>query len=410
MFDFANSSYTTMIVTFAYSVYFVETVVTGGGYDPGTGDFLWGLSSGLSQGIVLVTAPVLGAIADFSGAKKRFLLFTYLGCVLATASLGLVGPGDVVLGVVLFVVSNVFYSSGENLIAAFLPEIASRKKMGRVSGLGWAVGYFGGLASLGVCFPLLEDGLGEENAASVRLSFVVVGAFFLLAGSPTFLFLCERRRPQALPAGKGYAALGFARVLETLRQVRQYRQLWRFFLVFLSYSGGIYVVIFFANIYATRELGMTVRELLWLFAILQLSGSVGAFVFGVFQDRLHSKFAIEVSLLLWLVVCIGAYMTESKLAFYVIANVAGLAMGAAQSAGRALVGLLSPVERSGEFFGFWGLFWKLSGLISLPLFGLASRALGPRTAILLTGVLFLLGIFGMLWIDEEEGRRAAEGE
>jgi len=409
MFDFANSSYTTMIVTFAYSVYFVETVVVGGGYDREVGISLWGWSSGLSQGLVLITAPVLGAVADFSGAKKRFLLVTYLACVVATACLGFVGPGDVALGILLFVFSNVFYSSGENLIAAFLPEIAPRERMGRVSGLGWALGYFGGLASLALCFPFLEDGLDAANATSVQISFVVVGAFFLLAGLPTFLFLRERASRQALPAHKGYIAVGFARVFETLQHVRQYRQLFRFLFVFLSYNCGIYVVVYFANIYATVELGMTVTELLWLFLILQISGSAGAFVLGVFQDRLSSKFAIQVSLLLWLVVCVGAYGTQSKPAFYLIANVAGLAMGSSQSAGRALVGTFSPVERCGEFFGFWGLFWKLSGLVGLPLFGLASRALGMRNAILLTGAFFLLGMVGMLWVDEEEGRRAAAG-
>jgi len=407
MFDFANSSYTTMIVTFAYSVYFVETVVPGGGYDKETGDLLWGLSFGLSQGLVLITAPVLGAIADFSGAKKRFLLFTYLACVVATACLGFVGPGDIALGISLFVVSNVFYSSGENLIAAFLPEIAPPERMGRVSGLGWALGYFGGLASLALCFPFLEDGVGAANATSVRISFVVVATFFLLAGLPTFLFLRERAGTQASPAQKGYIAVGFARVFETLRHVRRYRQLSRFLFVFLSYNCGIIIVVAFAVIYAKRELGMTQLELLWLFIILQVSASVGAFVLGVLQDRLSSKFAIQVSLILWLAVCVGAYATESKPAFYLIANVAGLAMGSAQSAGRALVGTFSPSERSGEFFGFWGLFWKLSGLVGPPLFGLASASFGMRTAILLTGTFFVLGMVGMLGVDEAAGRQAA---
>ncbi|MBI4602031.1 MAG: MFS transporter, partial [Planctomycetes bacterium] len=147
-FDFANSSYTTMISTFTFALYFTKTVAREAGLAPEAGDFLWGLGVAASQGIVLLTAPVVGAIADFSGSKKRFLFLSYLGCVLGTACLGLVGPGDVALGFTLFVVSNVFYSAGENLIAAFLPEITTPERMGRVSGLGWALGYLGGLGSL----------------------------------------------------------------------------------------------------------------------------------------------------------------------------------------------------------------------------------------------------------------------
>jgi UMF1 family MFS transporter len=407
MFDFANSSYTTMIVTFAYSVYFVKTVVPGSGYPAEKGDLLWGLGNGVSQAVVLITAPVVGAIADFSGAKKRFLLLSYLLCVGGTACLGFVGPGDVVLGLSLFIVSNIFYSCGENLVAAFLPEIAATEDMGRISGTGWALGYMGGLASLAACYPFLRGGLDEKNAPQVRESFLVVALFFFLAGLPTFLFLRERARPKELPKGKNYVTAGFYRVHETLLQVRRYRQLFRFLVVFLAYTAGINIVVSFSNIFAEREIKMTIQELLMLFIFLQVSGSLGAVLFGFLQDRVSSKVAIQLSLLLWVTVCVGAYFSHSKAHLYVVGNVAGLAMGSAQSAGRALVGTFSPKERNGEFFGFWGLFWKLSAVIGPPFFGWTSLHLGIRNAILVTTIFFVLGIVGMFFVDEEEGKRAA---
>jgi UMF1 family MFS transporter len=405
-FDFANSSYTTMIITFSFALYFVETVVPGAGKSQETGKLLWGIGAAISQWIVVLSAPLVGALADFSGAKKRFLLLSYLGCVLGTGLLALVGPGDVALGMVLFIASCVCYSAGENLIAAFLPEIAPPERMGRISGAGWALGYIGGLASLAVCFPFLRAGVGPEQASSVQASFLVVAAFFLLGGLPTFLFLRERAVPQPLPPGRTYFGIGLQRVLETLRRVRRYRQLFRFLCVFLVYASGINVVVAFATIFAKQEMGMGMTELLVFFLVLQISASVGALAFGVLQDRLSSRTAVILSLVLWLAVCLGAYWTRSTGVFYVIGNLAGLAMGASQSAARALVGTFSPVARSGEFFGFWGLFWKLAGGGPL-VFGAVQLWLGSRNAILVTAGFFVLGIVGMCFIDEAEGRRAA---
>jgi UMF1 family MFS transporter len=407
MFDFANSSYTTLILTVAFPVYFVSAVAGGAGFPEKQGNVFLGLSSGLAQGLVVLSAPVLGAIADFAGAKKRVLLITYLGCVAGTAALGLVGPGDLTLGILLFIVSSLFYSSGENVVAAFLPEIAPPEKLGRVSGLGWALGYMGGLGSLFACYPFLKDGVGPDNAPSVRLSFLVVALFFFLGGLPTFLFLRERAVSRPLPPGKGYIGIGFSRTLETLGRLRRYRQLFRFLAVFLVYSSGIAIAVLFSTVYGKQVLGMSMGDLTVLFIILQVSASAGALGFGLLQDRLSSKAAIQLSLILWLIACAGAYLAPSKGAFYVVGNVAGLAMGSSQSSARALVGTFSPAGRNGEFFGFWGLSWKLSAVIGPPVFGAAQHAFDMRIAILVTGLFFLAGMIGMLFVDEEEGKRAA---
>ncbi len=401
LFDFANSSYTTLIVTIGYSMYFAKTVVASE-----NSELLWGASNFISEGLVVLTAPIVGAIADFSGRKKPFLLLTWLGCVGGTACLGLVGPGDIALGMTLFVVSNILYSSGENLIAAFLPEITTPERMGRVSGYGWALGYFGGLVSIAFCFPFITRYTQYGDTTAMRLSFTVVAAFFLLGGLPTFVFLRERARRRPLPAGENYVSLGFRRVRETLSRVLRYRQLFLFLIVFGIYNCGVQIVIKFASIYAV-EIGIAGDAMLVFFLVVQISAGVGAFAFGFLQDYASSRTAIILSLVLWLIVCIVAYMTTSTAVFYAVGNLAGLAMGAAQSGGRALVGTFSPPERTGEFFGFWGLFWKLSAGVGPLSFGVVERFLGMRTAILLTGLFFVVGIVGMLFINEAEGRAEA---
>ena len=409
LFDFANSSYTTVIVTVVFSLYFKKTVVEGGGGTPQDGTNYWAFGLALSQILVLLSAPVLGAVADFSGAKKKFLFVTFVGCVAGTFALGWVGPGDLLLGLSLFVLSNFFFSSGENLIAAFLPELTTPERMGRISGMGWALGYLGGLGSLLACRPFLAEGFGPEQADSVQMAFVVVAVFFLVGGLPTFLFLRERAQPRAVPQGQTYLVLGFARVIATLRRIRDHRQLFRFLIVFMCYNCGIIIVISFSSIYADQALNMDSDELTTFFIVVQISASLGAFGFGYLQDRTGAKTALNLSLLIWVIVCLGAYRCETTVQFYVVGNLAGIAMGASQSGARALVGIFSPAGRSGEFFGFWGLVWKLSAVIGPLSFAYANDQLGMRYAVLLTGVFFVLGIAGMTCVNEAEGRREARG-
>ena len=230
---------------------------------------------------------------------------------------------------------------------------------------------------------------------------------FLVGGLPTFLFLRERARPQPLPDGQRYLAIGFSRVFATLRRIRDHRQLFRFLPVFFCYNCGIVVVISFSSIYARQELGMDANALMIFFIVVQVSASLGAFAFGFLQDRIGARTALSLSLVVWLFVCLGASFCRTTGQFYVVGNLAGIAMGASQSGARALVGTFSPAGRGGEFFGFWGLVWKLSAVVAPQLFVAFNRALGMRYAILLTGAFFLVGLVGMTFIDEKEGRREA---
>jgi MFS transporter, UMF1 family len=401
MFDFANSSFTTIIITVVFSVYFVEIVAL----KSSAADFLWSLGNLISQGLVLVSAPLMGAIADFSGAKKKFLFATYAVCIIFTASLYFAGPGQVVPALILFAIANYAYSSGENLIASFLPEIARPEDMGKISGFGWAFGYVGGLVSLLMCYPFIHGGFNLTNERNVRISCLVTAGFFLVAGIPTFLGLKERKQSQVLPPGRNYLNVGFHRVFDTFQHVRLFRELFKFLVIFSIYNCGVTIVVYFASIYATKVVRLSPAELIVFFLITQVSASVGAFIFGILQDRVGAKNTIYMTLCLWLGVIIGAYGSTGKTTFYVVGNLAGMGLGSSQSAARALVGLFSPRAKSAEFFGFWGLFWKLSTALGPFVFGSLSSLTGSmRFAILVTGAFFVIGL---AFVSEEKGVVAA---
>jgi MFS transporter, UMF1 family len=403
-FDFANSSFTTIIITIVYSVYF-RNIIAMGRTD---GDRLWAFGNTISQTLVLLSAPLLGAIADYSAFKKRFLFLSYITCIIFTALLTLTRPGEILFALGIFIVANFAFSSGENFIASFLPEISKPEDMGKISGFGWALGYIGGLVSLLLCFPLLKGGFGIENADNLRMTNLLVAVFFLIAGIPTFLWVRERKKATDLPPGMSYVRAGFSRIQDTFAHIRRFRELFRFLIIFGIYNCGVTTVVVFAAIYAVETVKLTGSEFLVFFLITQISASLGAFLFGLAQDRIGPKKTIYATLTIWLVTIAGAYFSTDKTMFFIVGNLAGLGLGSSQSAARALVGLFSPVEKSAEFFGFWGLFWKLSTAIGPLVFGLLSSGTGnQRLAILVTGVFFIIGMIGLGFINEKAGIEAA---
>jgi UMF1 family MFS transporter len=404
MFDFANSGYTTLIVTVAFSIYFTKLVAPGG-----NADFLWGLAIQISNLVVIVMAPPIGAMADDTGRKKLFLAGTYVLCVAGTAALWTVTPGLAILGVVLFIVSNIGFSLGENLASSFLPEISTPANIGRISGFGWGLGYLGGLTCLGLTWPLLSGGFVLDNLASLRAIWLVTAAFFLVAALPTFLFLYERApRSPARPL-VSYVRGSFSRLATTVRSLRHFAELARFLVIFFVFSCGLSTVIAFASIYAERTVGFGPGELIGLFMALQISSAGGAFLFGWIQDTIGARRTIQITLALWVLVSAGAALTTTKGMFWIVALCAGLGIGSAQSASRALVGLFSPVGKSGEFFAFWGLAGKGAFALGPLVFGLISSFTGSqRLAIAANGAFFIVALVAMSWVDEQRGRAAAE--
>jgi len=411
MYDFANSGYTTVVLTAVFNAYFVGVVAGNGPDKDGTATLLWTVAMAITNLIVLASAPILGAIADHGAHKKRFLALTTVGCVFFTALLGFVGQGDVVWGMVLVILSSLMFASGENFIAAFLPEIAGPEDMGRISGYGWSLGYLGGLLVLGLCLVYIQWAQAQGDAATqyVPVTMWITAAMFALAALPTFLWLRERAVPQPLAAGENYIRIGFARVRHTLVHAWRYRDLFRFLVSLAVYYCGINTVVVLAAIYAQEVMGFTMQENIMLILVVNITAAIGALGFGLAQDRLGSVRTLAITLVVWIGALVLAYFIESRAGFWVVANLVGFALGSSQSAGRALVGQFSPPGRSAEFFGLWGLAGKLAAVIGPLVYGLvAFLSHGDhRRALLSTCVFFILGFLLLMTVDERRGRAAA---
>jgi UMF1 family MFS transporter len=403
MFDFANSSYTTIIVSFFFSNTFTQLIAAGP-----SADLWWGRAILISNLTVFLLSPVMGAIADESGRKKAFLFASYLLCVGGTAALWFLEPGQILPALTLFVLSNVAFSFGENFAGAFLPEISTPANVGRISGFGWGLGYFGGLLSLALVYPFVKGGVTLENYDRLRLAWPATAAFFLLAALPTFLILRERA-PKRREPFTYYLANGFGRLATTVRSARTFRELVRFLSVFFVFSIGLTATIGFFGIYAARTLAFTPVELLLLGTAVQIPSALGAFIFGLVQDKLGARRTLQITLVLWLVVSASTALARDKATFWLVAMIAGLGIGSLQSASRALVGAFSPVSKSGEFFGLWGLAGKAAYAVGPLIFGWISSSTGSqRTAAAANGVFFLAGLLGLFLVDERRGIEVAQ--
>ncbi len=405
MYDFANSGYTTVVITAVFSAYFVAEVAG----DAPWATFAWTAALAVSYALIMLTAPLLGAWADAHAAKKRLLAATTLGCIIFTAAMALVGRGDITLAITLVILSNFFFGSGENLIAAFLPEIARGEALGRISGWGWGLGYLGGLAALGLCLAYVTNAqaAGAPATVFVPVTMLLTAMIFALASLPTFLFLRER----ALPQTGARVSIGavFAGLLETLRTAHRYRDLRRFLICLTFYQAGIQTVIALAAIYAQQAMGFTTRDTILLILVVNVTAAIGALLFGYLQDRAGHIRSIGIILVAWIVTVLLAWRATDAALFWLAANCVGLCLGSSQSAGRALVGYLSPSGRLAEFFGLWGLAVKCSSILGPLSYGAVSWLSGGdhRLAILLTGGYFVVGLLLLTGIDAGRGRQTA---
>lgn len=407
MFDFANSGYTTVVITAVFAAYFVGAVA--GGAEWAT--FAWTLALSISHLIVMFTIPAMGAWADRHAAKKRLLMMTTLGCVLATAALGLVGPGAVVLGMVLIVVSNVFFAWGESLVAAFLPELARPAAMGRVSGWGWSLGYVGGMLALGLSlgYVLWAQAQGQKAEQFVPVTMGITAAVFAVAALFTLALLRERAQPQTGPAGVAGWRESLRQLHRTFQQARRYRDFMWLLACVAAYQGGVAVAITLAAIYAEQVIGFVQQETMVLIFVLNIAAALGALAFGYWQDRLGHKLALGITLVGWVATCIIAALTTTKGGFWYAAAIAGVCMGASQSSGRAMAGMLAPPANLAEFFGLWTFATRVASIIGPLSYGAITWMTGgnQRLAIGFTAVLFVAGLALLMPVNMQRGRAAA---
>ena len=410
LFDFANTSYSIVVVTFLYAVYFKQTIVEG----KSIGDFYWSIGTSLSMFITALISPILGSIADYSAGKKRFLLLFTLTCILATTLLYFTGRGDIFLGLLLFVIANVGFEAGLVFYDAFLPEITAPKNYGRVSGYGFAMGYLGSLTTLAIIFPLVKF-------QNVKETFPLSAIIFLLFAIPLFIFIKDSRKN--VTRDKSFLSIGISRVFNTITNLKKYRNLSIFLLAFFFYIEGVNTVIFFSGNYASTTLHFSMEELIIFFLIVQTTAIIGALAFGFLADSIGQKKSLVISLIIWIITIAMAFITSNKenvlvqsisryfnvdatsvsrMSFYIVGLLAGSVMGATQSTSRSLMSKLTPFSRKTEFFGFYSLFGKSSAILGPLVFGYVSFITGEqRFAILTICLFFIVGLSILSFVKDE---------
>jgi len=420
MFDFANQAYTLLIITVVFGDLYTRVIV-GDAPDYRLGNLLWSLSLATSYLLVVVCAPVAGAVMDATASKKRFLFASYLVTVITTAMLYFVAPGWVILGVLLIIISNFAYSIGEAFIASFLPDLGPPEDLGKISGFGWALGYVGGMAS--ALFVLLALGeVSAENFDRIRWVGPWAAFFFLITAIPTFLWVRERGHPQPLPSVKLMISTGLGRVRSTLSHVREKTDLAFLLLSVFFAMSGIYIIITYAFIYGAQVIVWDPEVRILMFILMQITAAAGALGFGLIAHRIGVLLIYRITLIMWITAIILIFLTpiipdiafrlaglnwQAQYVFLVVSCVAGLSLGSCQSTTRTLVGLFSPLSRSAEFFGFWGLSMKLAGMTGVLSIGLLQLLFGLERAILFCALLFTVAFTVSLYVNEQRGCAAA---
>lgn len=403
MYDWANSAFATSILTAIYSVYFTETVV------PKGGDVWWNYANAISMILVCASGPIIGAITDYTGSKKRFFFFFWTMGFVACAALFFVKPGDAVLGFILFIFANIGFGGSVALNNAFLTELAPPDKMDRVSSFGWAMGYVGG----GICLALnlFMYRAIDDKVLAVRSCFAVVGLWWFVFSLPAALWLKERATPKARPPGRSLLSLGFADVMSTLRNLRRYKQLFLFLLAFLFFNQGIETVISNAAPYGSRAAGMEKDGLMVLVLVIQIVAAVGAFVFGRFAEKAGCKKVISLSLVVWLGVLVFAFFTTTPGMFWALGIAVAVVMGGTQALARGFFAQLTPPAKSAEFFGFFAIGGRAAAAVGSGLFGFITHLTGEmKWGIISLAVFFFAGMILLAKVDAKAGIEAAKAE
>lgn len=413
-FDVANQSFTLLINTLLFSIFFTEVVVT----DGKNRDTIWSLTFASSMLITVVLSPIFGAITDERAWKKECLVGSGIVCGVLTCLFGLIGPSQLWLAVLLYIPANVAYSLGENFLASFLPELAQRDRIARVSAFSWGVAYASALIILVIAAAVMAI-WGLNDPGQWRPLFVFAGVWFLIFLIPAAIRLRERAQP---PTGPRRSVIlgGFARLASSIRATREFRDLIMLLVASVFYGTGMSVVVFFASIIA-QEFGFKSIQLVGFIAVITVSGVFGTLIPMLLQDRIGHKRTIVLLLILWLITAIllavfaamharavaaGNAGTVPQWPLWVLGNLLGAGLGSLGAANRAFVAYLAPESRSGEVFGLWGLVFKLAAIFTIP-FAIVKDRLGTPASLMVLAGFIVVGLVCTLLINESRGRDAA---
>ncbi len=403
MYDWANSAFYLVVVTAVFPIYY--QTIAASDLDAETATFRFSMTTAIALGLVAVSAPVLGALADFLAWRKRLMAgFVLLG-ILTTACMFLISENDWLLAAVLFGIGNFAVATSFVFYDSFLPHVARGDEMDRVSTAGYALGYLGSGLLLVVFLP----GIQEDFANVARLAFVAVAVWWGVFSLPLFLRIPEPpREVEADEVDAGSAIrVSFRRLKETFQEIRTYRQAFQMLLAMLIYNDGIGTIIRMAGIYAV-ERGVPQKHVVTAILLVQFVGIPFAFLFGALAGRIGAKKSILAALVVFTAVCIVAYNLETTREFYAIAFMVGAVQGGAQALSRSLFASMIPKHKASEFFGFFSVFEKFAGIFGPLIFGWMIIATGStRGAILSVIAFFVIGGAILAFVDVEAGRRHA---
>lgn len=416
LYDWANSAFATTVLAAILPIYFAHIVPESGVTIPFSGETgrtlnapsLWAYAVSLSLLVVALSSPVLGTIADYTAAKKRFLgTFAFLGS-LCTALLFFVSQGQVWRCLLLFMAANVGFAGGNVFYNAFLPQLAGPEAIDRISGRGYAYGYLGGGILLALNLLMIEKhrlfGIPDPILAT-RLCFVSVGVWWALFTIPALVSLDERSSLRTDRHGS-LLTYGFKEVARTLARARRFRELIRFLIAFLIYNDGIQTVIVMAAMFGRTELQLDAGVLLATLLMIQIVGIPGALLLGLLAERIGAKRALLLALCLWTGVVCYAVFIKTATQFVALSALVGLILGGSQAVSRSLYGRFVPAAYSAEFFGFYAISNKFASILGPLLFGLVADLTGNiRLSVLSTAVFFLAGMILLGTVNVERGIR-----
>ena len=410
-YDWANSGFTTLVVTFVYSTYFVKAMTP----NEVLGTAWWSRGVTTSALLVALLSPVLGALADQGGLRRRLLGIMTTICIVASALLTFIEPGRpnaVLLALTVFVVANVCYEMGQALYNSFLPIIASPKKIGRISGYGWGIGYVGGLGCLVVALVGFVQpqvpwfGLTKEAGFNIRATNLLVAAWFLVFSLPFFLLA-----PPETRRATGHVALAtaFREIARLFKEIRRFREAAKFLVAQLVYNDGLITVFAFGGIYAAGTFGMNTAEIIVFGIALNVAAGTGAFAFGFVDDKIGGKATVMISLVALTIATGLAVWAPTRTWLWIAGMLLGIFAGPAQSASRSLMGRFVPPDRQGEFYGFYALSGKFTSFMGPLLLGVATQAFNSQRAGIGTILIFfLIGFVVLSTVDERAGMAAAK--
>ena len=409
LYDFANSSFTTLVVTFIYSAYFVRAIAP----SETVGTAQWSTGILITAIVVALASPVLGAIADSGGYRRRFLLGSTIVTVAASVLLFFPGEGEIVYALTVFVVANIAFEMANVFYNAYLPDIAPLDSIGRISGYGWALGYIGGLLCLVVAlvgFVQTETpwfGFSTEGGANIRATNILVAAWFAVFSIPMFIWV-PSERPAPLGKITHVVRDAFSQLGETFRELRRFRQVFRALLARLVYNDGLVTIFAFGGIYAVGTFGFTFSEVILFGIALNVAAGIGAFAFGFLDDRIGGRKTILITLVGLTAATALAVFAETKTMLWVAGILLGLLVGPNQSASRSLIGRFIPDDRETEFYGFFAFSGKATSFLGPLLLGQLTLAFeSQRVGVATVAVFFVIGGLLLLRVNEAEGIAAS---